>query len=99
MSALAVVGMVLVFIGVLFFVAGSIGLLRFPGVHSRLHALSKADSVGLGILITGVCLIAPDWLTALKLLAIWLLVMAASAASSLLIAGMARNKGICDGHD
>lgn len=35
--------------GVLFFVAGTVGLLRFPDVFSRLHAVTKADTVGLGL--------------------------------------------------
>ncbi|HEX9168314.1 MAG TPA: monovalent cation/H(+) antiporter subunit G, partial [Roseiarcus sp.] len=29
--------------GVLFFLAGTVGLLRFPDALSRLHALTKAD--------------------------------------------------------
>jgi hypothetical protein len=33
--------------GLVFFVAGSIGLLRLPDVYSRLHALTKADNLGL----------------------------------------------------
>ena len=41
--------------GLLFFVAGSIGLLRFPDTVSRLHALTKADTLGLGLVIAGVC--------------------------------------------
>lgn len=94
MNALSLMGLILVFAGVLFFLAGSIGLVRFPGLHSRLHALTKADNVGLGLLSAGVCLISPDGFTAVKLAAIWLLVMTASAASSLLIAGMARNRGL-----
>jgi len=36
-----------------FFLAGTVGLLRFPDVHSRLHALTKADNLGLGLLWRG----------------------------------------------
>src|SRR5499426_613844 len=39
--------------GVFFFLAGSIGLLRFPDALSRLHALTKADNVGLGLVMLG----------------------------------------------
>ncbi|HCC61138.1 MAG TPA: cation:proton antiporter [Pseudomonas sp.] len=42
--------------GLLFFVAGSIGLLRFPDTVSRLHALTKADTLGLGLVIAGLSL-------------------------------------------
>ena len=33
--------------GSLFFMAGTVGLLRFPDSLSRLHALTKADNLGL----------------------------------------------------
>src|SRR5262245_22449818 len=39
--------------GAFFFLAGSIGLLRFPDTLSRLHALTKAVNVGLGLVILG----------------------------------------------
>ena len=48
-----VVAGVLILSGLFFFVAGSIGLLRFPDLYSRLHALTKADNVGLGLLVAG----------------------------------------------
>jgi len=34
--------------GAVFFLAGTLGLLRFPDVYTRLHALTKADNLGLG---------------------------------------------------
>ena len=52
MNALALACMVL---GALFFLAGTVGLLRFPDVHARLHALTKADNVGLGFLLELPC--------------------------------------------
>lgn len=80
------IGLALVAAGIVFFSAGSVGLLRLPDLHSRLHALTKADNLGLGLLATGVALIDGGLLTALKLLLIWLLVLAAGAASAHLIA-------------
>ena len=44
---------VCVLAGVVFFVAGTVGLLRFPDPLSRLHALSKADNLGLGLVALG----------------------------------------------
>ena len=40
---------VLLIAGGVFFLAGTLGLLRFPDVYTRLHALTKADNVGLGL--------------------------------------------------
>ena len=75
--------------GVVFFLAGTVGLLRFPDALSRLHALTKADSLGLGLIVLGLLPLAPDWQDALKLVVIWLLIMLGSAAASQLIARVA----------
>lgn len=42
--------------GVVFFTAGTIGLIRFPDTRSRLHALTKADNLGLSLVLLGVAL-------------------------------------------
>lgn len=86
-------GLLLITIGLVFFAAGSVGLLRLPDMHSRLHALTKADNLGLGLLGAGVALIDGSLLTALRILLIWLLVLTASAASAHLIAQHGLRKG------
>ena len=73
-----------------FFTAGTIGLLRLPDLHSRLHALAKADNVGLGFAVFAVILQAEAWTTVFKLLLIWLLILAAGATVCFLIADRAR---------
>jgi multicomponent Na+:H+ antiporter subunit G len=78
--------------GAFFYLAGSIGLLRLPDLYSRLHALTKADNLGLGLLILGLALQSPEPPIVLKLLLIWLAVLAASAASAHLIARHARRQ-------
>ena len=39
--------------GAFFFLAGTVGLLRFPDPLTRLHALTKADNLGLGLVVLG----------------------------------------------
>lgn len=73
-------------IGVFFFFAGSLGLVRFKDLFSRLHALTKADNVGLGFIMVGLLPQSTSVLDAIQLVLIWLLVMLASAAGSFLIA-------------
>lgn len=68
----------LIVAAVFFFLAGTAGLLRFPDVFTRLHALTKADNVGLGLLVAGLAIRA-DWRTAGKLIFIWFLVLGASS--------------------
>lgn len=77
--------LILVFVGIALFFFGAIGLLRLPDLHSRLHALTKADNLGLGLVIVGVALLHGSLLVALKLLLIWLLALLGSAASAHLI--------------
>jgi multicomponent Na+:H+ antiporter subunit G len=69
-----------------FYFAGTVGLLRFPDVYARLHALTKADNLGLGLLALGLAMQADSLAAALKILLIWPLVLVASAAVSFAIA-------------
>lgn len=80
--------------GVMFFFAGTVGLLRLPDVYTRLHALTKADNVGLGLIVAGLALQAPSLAVAAKLIFIWLLVLVASASACQLVARTALNKGV-----
>ena len=65
-------------------------MLRFPDVYTRLHALTKADNLGLGFIVTGLAVHHGLTLAALKLLLIWLLVLLASGLGSHLIADLLR---------
>lgn len=77
-----------------FFFAGSVGLVRFPDVYTRLHALTKSDNLGLGLLIAGLTLQAESWMTVAKLGLIWLFVIFASATSCYLVARAALESGV-----
>jgi len=88
------VAVLLLVTGNFFFLAGTAGLLRFPDIFSRLHALTKADNVGLGLISAGVALESASLAVAGKLLLIWLLVLLASASVAHLIARAALARGI-----
>lgn len=77
-----------------FYLAGTVGLLRFPDVYTRLHALTKADNLGLGFMVLGLALQAGSLAAALKILLIWPLVLVASAAVSYTIARRAGELGL-----
>jgi len=77
-----------------FFLAGSVGLVRFPDVYTRLHALTKADNLGLGLTIAGLALHADSWVVVLKLLLTWVLVMGAGATACYLVAHAAYGSGV-----
>lgn len=88
------IGTLLILLGLLFFLSGTVGLLRFPDVFTRLHALSKADTLALGLICAGLALQAGDALLQLKLFLIWLLVIVSGATCSSLIARAALAHGI-----
>ncbi|MGE0626482.1 MAG: cation:proton antiporter [Hyphomicrobiaceae bacterium] len=76
--------------GAFFFLAGTMGLLRFPDTLSRLHALTKADNLGLGLVIIGLLPQLDGLLTMLKIVAIWLLVLFSGATATQLVARRVR---------
>lgn len=92
-TALDLFTVVAVSAGVLFFLAGVVGLLRFPDALTRLHALTKADNVGLGLIVAGLLPQAGSVLAGLKLLLVWLTVLLAGATVGQLIARVARRAG------
>ncbi len=94
MMVLHLISMLLIVVGCLFFVAGSIGMLRLPDVFARLHATTKADNVGLGLVVLGLLLQAESLFAAAKLILIWLLVVLASATVCHLIAQSALRGGV-----
>lgn len=78
--------------GILFFVAGTAGLLRFPDFHSRLHALTKADNLGLGLVAVGVAIQFADFWTLARLVLVWLLAVLAAATVAQLVARSALDR-------
>jgi len=78
--------------GTFFFLAGTIGLLRFPDTLTRLHALTKADNVGLGLVVFGLLPLVQWPFGALKLISVWLLVQLSGSIIAQLIAVIVRQE-------
>ncbi len=81
-------------LGAFFFFAGTVGMLRFPNVYARLHALTKCDNLGFGLVTFGMAWQAESWLVVAKLFFIWGLVMLAGTTNCHLIAQSALAGGI-----
>lgn len=88
-----VVSVTLIGIGCVFFGAGTLGLLRFGDLNSRLHALAKADNLGLGFVVAGLMLQAAHPAIAVKLVLIWAVALFAAATNSHLLADPRRDEG------
>ncbi|MGE3509888.1 MAG: monovalent cation/H(+) antiporter subunit G [Vicinamibacterales bacterium] len=92
--ALDVTAGAFVVVGVLFFVSGTVGLLRFPDLYTRLHALTKADSAGLGCIVLALCLRASNLQEVVVLFGVWALVLVTGATACQLVARRAAEEGI-----
>jgi multicomponent Na+:H+ antiporter subunit G len=79
--------------GGFFFFAGTVGLLRFPDSSTRLHALTKADNLGLGLVVLGLLPHVGSAGAAVKLACIWLLVLLSGATAGQLIARVLHRDG------
>ena len=76
--------------GAIFFIAGTLGLLRFGDTLSRVHALTKADNLGLGLIVLGLLPLADSLADALKLVLIWALVLLGGTTAAQLVASAVR---------
>lgn len=94
MTPVDIIASTLLILGTLFFLAGAVGLLRFPDVYTRLHALTKTDNVGLGLIVAGLAIQSESWFVVGKLLLISLLVLVASSSVAHLIAQGSIQRGI-----
>jgi len=89
-----ILGATLILAGAFFFLAGTVGLLRFPDVYMRLHALTKADTLGLGLVVAGLAVRAGDLLAAMKLALVWVLAALAAASIGHMVARAALREGV-----
>lgn len=80
--------------GSFFCLTGAVGLLRFPDFFSRIHATSLTDTLGAGLILTGMMLQAGWGLVLPKLLMILLLSFLAGTTASHAMAKAALKSGL-----
>ncbi len=83
----------IVLLGALFVLAAAIGLNRLPDVYSRMHAASKAGTVGSGLMLLAVGLHAGDLATLARALAGFFFFVLTAPVSAHLLAMAARKAG------
>ncbi len=84
-SAMDAAAVVFVTAGVFFFIVSTVGLLRLPDVYTRLHATSKADTLGAGLCLIGAILHLGWTLTSIKLLLVVVFIWVTSPTAAHLI--------------
>jgi multicomponent Na+:H+ antiporter subunit G len=80
--------------GSLFAVVGGIGLLRLPDFFSRMHAGGMTDTMGAGLILTGLMFQTGLSLVTFKLVVITLLLLLSSPTSAHALAKSAISHGL-----
>jgi multicomponent Na+:H+ antiporter subunit G len=87
-------GGVVVLVGLVFMLGGTLGVLRFPDFYTRLHAARVADAVGATIAVLGLALCARDGAMVVRLLLLAALIAALGPTLSHLLANAAHAAGL-----
>jgi multicomponent Na+:H+ antiporter subunit G len=80
--------------GAFFCVIGAVGLMRMPDFYTRMHAASVLETLGAGLILTGLLIQAGWTIVAGKLIIIGLLIFFASPTASHALARAAMLKGL-----
>ncbi|MFU8895199.1 MAG: monovalent cation/H(+) antiporter subunit G [Gammaproteobacteria bacterium] len=80
--------------GALFFLTGTLGLLRLPDFYSRVHAATKCDTVGAGAILVALAIYVAPQADALKIIVLLVLVLLSSPTSGHALARAAYNTGL-----
>ncbi|MEP7289372.1 MAG: monovalent cation/H(+) antiporter subunit G [Chloroflexota bacterium] len=91
-TVINVIGLILLWIGIIFSALGVLGLIRFPDVYCRLHASGKVSTLGLCGLLLGAVFLMPT-LTA-KAVALAIFTVISSPISTHAIALAAYRLGV-----
>lgn len=85
---MTIISAVLIVMGLFFFFAGTVGILRLPDFYTRLHAAGKCDSLAAVLIVIGVALYTlhdfsfASLLVALKIVLIAVFVFVASPTAT-----------------
>lgn len=81
-----VVSIITMLLGAFFLLVGTVGLIRLPDVFSRMHATTKSDTLGLGLVLIGLIIYQGFELTSLKMLLIIIFLWLANPTAAHFIA-------------
>ena len=79
--------------GLVFVLAGAIGVNRLPDFYTRMHAAGVTDTLGAELIVLGLLLQASDWQTFAKLALVGLLLFLTSPTATHAIANAAHRAG------
>ena len=79
--------------GLFFLTVGTIGLLRLPDIYARMHATGKCDTLGAGLMLIALMILAPSWAVFAKYLPLLCLIVVINPTTTHIIANVAYRYG------
>lgn len=80
--------------GTFFFAAGTVGILRMPDAYTRMHVAAKSDTLGAGLWLVGLAVVAGEGVTSLKLVLLLAFIWLTSPTAAHCMARAARRTGV-----
>jgi multicomponent Na+:H+ antiporter subunit G len=80
-----IVGGIFILGGLFFFLVGTIGIIRFPDVMTRIHAAAKCDTLGALLCLTGLIVFNGFNIVSLKLLLVLIFIWITNPTAAHLI--------------
>ena len=81
-------------IGSIFLLIGGIGLIRLPDMYTRMHGASLIDTLGIGLILLGLCFQAGFTIVTIKLLLIFIFIFFTSPTATHALASAALDEGL-----
>ncbi len=84
-----IIASIVLLTGAGFMLISALGIVRFPDLYTRMHAATKASSLGVMLILTAVCIYFFSWILLVKAILTILFIFATVPVASHLIAGTA----------
>jgi multicomponent Na+:H+ antiporter subunit G len=91
---LSLIGNIALWGGVFFMAVTAIGLIRLPDFYTRTHAVSKSETLGIGLILLGLALHEGLSLTSIKLALVLLFAFLANPLAANLLTRAALRSGV-----
>ncbi|MDX1527825.1 MAG: monovalent cation/H(+) antiporter subunit G [Gammaproteobacteria bacterium] len=93
-EVLNVLSWVFIVTGSFFVFIGAVGLIRLPNFFTRMHGAGVTDTLGAGLMLTGMLLQSGAWIVAAKLILIFLFMMVTGPTATHALAKAALHGGL-----
>ena len=92
-TILYIASIISLLVGLFFLVVATVGLLRLPDVYNRLHATTKCDTLGAGLVLLSMAL-QSDFSVAVRLIILIIFILITNPTAAHVIARAAYKTGI-----